>query len=101
VGPQPSTSVKIREKKRRKRNEGKGTKAGKRSLNQPIRIKETLNEGRKPANYRSFPKSDFVRTKVHIFLKAVERSEPTSPIGQYFVTLTGHETNEGDPWLRD
>ena len=22
-------------------------------------------------------------------------------MGQYFVTLTGHETDEGDPWLRD
>jgi len=22
-------------------------------------------------------------------------------MGQYFVTLTGHQTNKGDPWLRD
>jgi len=22
-------------------------------------------------------------------------------MGQYFATLTGHETDEGDPWLRD
>jgi len=27
-------------------------------------------------------------------LKAVERSEPTSPMGQYFATQTGHETDE-------
>ena len=97
----PSTSVKIREKKRRKRDEGKATNEGKRSLSQPIGIEGNPIEGSKPANQRSIPKLDFVQTKVDVFLKAVGRSEPTSPIGQYFVTLTGHETNEGDPWLRD
>jgi len=79
VGPRPSTSVKIREKKRRKRNAEKGTKEGKRSLSQPIGIMGNQNEGKKPTNHHSLPKLGFVQTKVHIFLKAVERSEPTSP----------------------
>jgi len=81
---------------RRKRNEGKGTKEGKRSLKQPIRIEGSLKEGKKPASRRSLPKLDFVRTNVCIFLKAVERSEPTSPMNQYFATQTGNnkQTNE-------
>ena len=101
VGPRPSTSVKIREKKRRKRDEGKATNEGKRSLSQPIGIEGNPIEGSKPANQRSIPKLDFVQTKVDVFLKAVGRSEPTSPMGEYFATLTGHQTDEGDPWLRD
>jgi len=55
-----------------KRNAGKGTKQGKRSLNQPIRIEGNPNERKKPANHRSSPKLDFVQTKDNIFLKAVE-----------------------------
>ena len=37
-----------------------------------------------------------------IFLKAVERSEPTPTMGQTFVRHAGHsEENEGIPWQGD